>query len=121
MVVGIGFEYEIAVGATGVLVEILGAQAGRHNPFFAEMNIVIGIQGEGFEDFGLLGIVALAVDGVHAWLRANAAIHRVVHIDGVVVGGALVDFAQQAVVVHGFEAEAEFVPYAAGMHVAFEA
>ena len=85
------------------------------------MNIVVGIQGEGFEDFGLLGVVALAVDGVHAGLRANAAIHRIVHIDGVVVGGALVDFAQQAVVVHGFEAEAEFVPYAAGMHVAFEA
>ena len=43
MVVGVGFEYEIAVGAAGVLVVIVGAQACGHNPFFAEMNIVVGI------------------------------------------------------------------------------
>ena len=68
------------------------------------------------------GVVALAVEGVHAGLWGNTAILRVVHIDVVIYAvWTLVDFTQQAVVVHGFEAETEFVPYAAGMHVAFEA
>ncbi|MNM61434.1 hypothetical protein D3C81_727350 [compost metagenome] len=110
--VGIGLE---RAAAPGVLVELLEARAGHHNPVVVQVHRVLHEQGIGAQFVGLV-----AVAGAHAAALHFLAVDRV-HIAEAGLRGLANQVATKHLAVFVIEAEQQVMLQAAHLHIARQA